>query len=73
MIGEEGEKAVKLISEVDRERVIVLVSYSGSIDDMANMLSISSPEDGARLGLLEVDISSRSRVEFDRTRRRSSF
>lgn len=68
MIGEEGEKAVRLISEVDWERVIiVLVSYSGSIDDMANMLSISSPEDGARLGLLEVDIS-RSRVEFDRCR-----
>jgi hypothetical protein len=68
LIGEEGEKAVRLISEVDWERVIiVLVSYSGSIDDMANMLSISSPEDGARLGLLEVDIS-RSRVEFDRCR-----
>ena len=61
---------MRLISEVDREGVIVLVSYSGSIDDMANMLSISSPGDGARLGLLEVGIS-RSRVEFDK--RRSSF
>lgn len=40
---------------------MVLVSHSGSIDDMANILSISSPGDGGRL--LEEGIS---RVELIR-------
>lgn len=52
LIGEEGKKAVKLISHVDWEEIpVASVSYSGSIDDMAGILAIaiSSSGDGGEV------------------------
>jgi len=60
LISEEGKKAVKLISHVDWEVIpVASVSYSGSIDDMAAILAISSPGDGGRL---LVDVGREARV-----------
>jgi hypothetical protein len=60
LISEEGKKAVKLISHVDWEEIpVASVSYSGSIDDMAAILAISSPGDGGRL---LVDVGREARI-----------
>ena len=55
MIGDNGKKAMKMIglSELTRRDYCSIVSYSGFIDDMAAMLSISSLWDGGRLDFLE--------------------
>jgi hypothetical protein len=59
LIGDEGKKAAKFISmtEVGQEEIAVAsAAYSGSIDDMAARLSISSPWDGNRLDFVDLGI-----------------
>ena len=53
LIGDDGKEAMKMISLSGIEISVASVPYSGSMDDMAAMLSMSSPWEGERLDFLE--------------------